>query len=213
MISKITGRIEEIREDALILDVSGFGYEVLVPCGLALKLRQHGATGEQLTLHTINYIEGGATGAPMIPRLLGFIDPMDREFFRLLTSVKGFGPKKALRALTIATKRFALSIEAGDASVLAGLPEIGRRTAEKIIAELKGKCQKFALMRDGEPLEKHEDLEPDVRSETMQVLTGQLQYSALEAQAMINRAAAGGKKFESSQELISEIFRVTSGNV
>lgn len=212
MISRITGPIEEIRDDALVLDVNGFGYEVLVPGGLALKLRQHGSVGEQITLHTINYIEGGTTGAQMIPRLLGFLDPMDREFFKLLISVKGIGPKKALRSLTIATKRFALAIESGDCSALSGLPEIGRRTAEKIIAELKGKCQKFALMRDGEPLEKGEELGQDVRSETMQILTGQLQYSALEAQAMINKAAAGGRKFESSQELISEIFRVMSGN-
>ena len=77
----------------------GFGYEVMVPGGLALRLRQHGAAGTELTLHTLDYIEGGPGGGQMVPRLLGFTDPMDREFFRLLTSVKGFGPKKALRSL------------------------------------------------------------------------------------------------------------------
>jgi Holliday junction DNA helicase RuvA len=210
VIAKITGTVLEIHEGSVILEVGGFGYEVLVPGGLALRLRQHGAEGSELALNTIEYIEGGATGAAMIPRLLGFADPMDREFFRLLTSVKGFGPRKALRSLTVPTRRFALAIENADYSALSGLPEIGRRSAEKIVAELKGKCQKFALMREGEPLEAGpaEGLQPDVRSETMQILTAQLQYSAIEAEAMINKALAGGRKFEASQDLISEIFRL-----
>ncbi len=214
MIAKITGTVSEVREDGVVLDIGGLGYEVLVPSGLALKLRQHGATGAELTLHTLDYIEGGPAGGQMIPRLLGFTDPMDREFFRLLTSVKGFGPKKALRSLTISTRRFATAIENGDHSALSELPEIGRRSAEKIVAELRGRCQKFALMRDGEPLEAAAEgaLEPDVRSETMQILVGQLQYSPIEAEAMIAKAAASGKKMETSQELISEIFRILSGH-
>jgi len=214
VIAKLRGTVTEVREDAVIVEVGGLGYEVLVPSGLAVKLRSHGAVGTELTLHTLQYIEGGATGASMIPRLLGFVDPLDREFFRLLTSVKGFGSRKALRSLTISTKRFATAIESGDGSALTQLPEIGSRSAEKIVAELRGKCQKFALMRDGEPLEApaEGDLEPDVRSETMQILTTQLQYSPVQAEAMIAQAVEAGKTFDTSQELISEIFRVLSGN-
>ena len=213
MIAKITGTVSEIREDAITLDVGGLGYEILVPSGLALRLRQHGAAGSDLTLHTLEYIEGGTSGGSMTPRLVGFVDPLDREFFGLLTSVKGLGPKKALKSLTITTKQFATSIESGDAAVLCNLPAVGKRSAEKIVAELRGRCQKFALMREGEPLEAPaEDLAPDVRSETMQILTTQLQYSPVEAEAMINQATAGGKTFETSQDLISEIFRLLSGN-
>jgi len=212
VIAKITGTVDEIHEGSITLDVGGMGYEVLVPSGLALKLRQHGAEGTGLTLHTIEYIEGGTAGGAMVPRILGFPDAMDREFFRLLTSVKGFGPKKALRSLAISTRRFALAIEEGNYGALSELPEIGRRSAEKIVAELRGKCQKFALMREGEPIEAAAGIEPDVRSETMQVLTGQLQYSAPEAEMMIQKATAGGRKFETSQDLISEIFRVMSGH-
>jgi Holliday junction DNA helicase RuvA len=101
VISKITGTVSDIHEEAITLDVGGFGYEVLVPGGLALRLRQHGAAGSELTLHTLEYIEGGASGGAMTPRLVGFIDPLDREFYRLLTSVKGLGPRKALKSLTI----------------------------------------------------------------------------------------------------------------
>jgi Holliday junction DNA helicase RuvA len=213
VIARVKGTVAEIHEHAITLDVGGLGYEVLVPSGLALRLRQHGAEGTELTLHTLEYIEGGPAGGAMVPRLLGFVDPMDREFFRLLTSVKGFGPKKALRSLAISTKRFAMAIEDGDCSALAELPEIGRRSAEKIVAELRGKCQKFALIREGEPLEAAAaEIEPDVRSETMQILVGQLQYSAIEAESMIGKATAHGKKFESSQDLISEIFRLLSGH-
>ena len=213
MIAKITGTVSEIQEDAITLERDGLGYEVLVPSGLALRLRQHGALGTEVTLHTLEYLEGGPAGGALVPRLLGFVDPMDREFFRLLTSVKGLGPKKALRSLTIPTRRFAMAIENGDAAGLAELPAIGRRSAEKIVAELRGKCQKFALMREGEPLEAPaEALEPDVRSETMHILTTQLQYSALEAEAMIRRALTAGKEIETSQELLGEIFRIQSGH-
>jgi len=214
VIAKITGVVTDIREDAITLDREGLGYEVLVPSGLAMKLRTHGAGGSELTLHTLEYIEGGPTGGSMIPRLIGFVDLLDREFFGLLTGVKGLGAKKALKSLTIPTKRFALAIENGDAGALAQLPGIGRRTAEKIVAELRGKCQTFALMREGEPLEAAppDEVEHDVRSETMQILVGQLQYSPVEAEAMIHQALGSGKKVETSQELISEIFRVLSGH-
>jgi Holliday junction DNA helicase RuvA len=213
VIAKLSGAVTDIREDAITLELGGLGYEVLVPSGLARKLRTHGAAGTELTLHTLNYLEGGPGAGSMIPRLIGFVDPMDREFFSLLTTVKGLGPRKALRSLTIPTKRFALAIENGDPVVLCELPGIGRRSAEKIVAELRGKCQKFALMREGEALEaRPEGLEPDVRAETMQVLTGQLQYSALEAEAMIRRALAAGAQIESSQDLIAEIFRTQQGD-
>ena len=214
MIAKITGAVTEIHEEAIMLERDGLGYEVLVPGGLALRLRQHGAVGSDLTLHTLEYIEGGTSGGTMVPRLVGFMDPLDREFYRLLTSVKGLGPKKALKALAISTKQFATSIENGDHAVLCNLPAVGKRSAEKIVAELRGKCQKFALMRGGELLETDDSaaVAPDVRSETMQILTTQLQYAPVEAEAMINKVTASGTKFESSQDLISEIFRVLSGN-
>lgn len=212
MIAKITGTVTEVREHAITLQVGGLGYEVMVPGGLALKLRQHGAEGSELTLHTIEYIEGGPAGGAMVPRLLGFVDPMDREFFRLLTSVKGFGPRRALRSLTVSTRRFAEAVEDGDIAALSELPEIGRRSAEKIVAELRGKCQKFALMREGEALEAAaEAVEPDVRAEAMQVLVAQLQYGAIEAESMINRASRTGKTFETSEALINEIFRIAHG--
>lgn len=210
MIAKITGVVSDIRDDAITLDNSGMGHEVLVPRGLALRLRTHGAAGTELTLHTLEYIEGGAAGGAMIPRLIGFLDPMDREFFGMLTSVKGLGPRKALRSLTIPTRRFALAIEEADKAALSELPGVGRRSSEKIIAELRGKCHKFGLMREGEPLgaAPEEKLAPDVRAETVQILTEQLQYSPAEAEAMIRQALAGDKEVESSQELLSEIYRI-----
>jgi holliday junction DNA helicase RuvA len=214
MIARITGTIAEIQEDAITIDVGGLGYEVMVPSGLALRLRQHGATGSEITLHTLEYIEGGPSGGAMVPRLIGFLDPLDREFFRMITTVKGLGPKKALKSLTIPTKRFAAAIEGDDASTLSQLPGVGKRSAEKIVAELRGRCQKFALMRGEEALEvsPEDELEPSVRDETMQILTNQLQYSALEAEAMIEEAIKVVGKLETSQQLISEIFRIKAGH-
>jgi Holliday junction DNA helicase RuvA len=210
LIAKITGTVAEIHEDAITIDAAHLGYEVLVPGSLVLRLRQHAAVGSELTLHTLEYLEGGTAGSALIPRLVGFLDPLDREFFRLLTSVKGLGARKALKSLTIPTSRFAKAIETDDARSLAGLPGIGKRSAEKIVAELKGRCEKFALMREGEPLETRpeDELEPDVRDETMHVLTTQLQYSTAEAESMIRKALAGGEVPDTSQQLISRIFQM-----
>ena len=89
---------------------------------------------QAVTLYTVHDIEGGLGGGALSPRLVGFLDPEEREFYEMLKTVKGFGPVKALRALVLPPRRIARAIEDGDAATLRGLPEIGPRTADKIVA-------------------------------------------------------------------------------
>ena len=97
-----------------------------------------------VTLHTIFYIGGDPTRGGMEPTLIGFTRSTDRRFFNLFTTVKGIGPRTALKALTVSVNDIAVAIESKDSRFLVGLSGIGKRTAELIIAELAGKVKDFA---------------------------------------------------------------------
>ncbi len=203
MISRIKGILKETGNESLLLEAAGISYEIMVPSGLIDSLRRKGDNAE-IEIYTIYYIEGAAVGN-QYPKLVGFADPVQREFFQLLTGVSGLGVKKALRSLVLPINVIARAIESENAKKLSELPGIGQRMAEKIIAELKGKVAKFALMRDGEPLAAAPK-QPDFAAEVLQILL-HLQYRQAEAQAMIERAFAAGKSFKSSEELLEQIFR------
>lgn len=207
MISKIKGRITEFGSERAFVEVNGLTYDVMLPSGLLEKLRgpaEGGVAAMPVELYTIYYIEGSNVGN-QYPRLVGFSDPVQREFFLMLTNVSGLGIKKALRSLVLPINVIARAIETEDVHKLMELPGIGGRMAEKIIAELKGRVAKFALMRDEEPLSA-KPRQPDFAVEVMQVLR-QLQYGHADAKMMIERALSAGKHFKSSEELLEQIFK------
>jgi Holliday junction DNA helicase RuvA len=143
MISRISGTLESLEGlEAIIQPASsGLSYQVLLPAYLAERLRPQ--VGRPITLQTLEYLEGQGQGSSYIPRLLGFASTHERRFFDLLTSVDGFGNRKALRALAQEPASIARAIAGSDAAWLSQLPEIGKKTAEKVILELKGKVQPF----------------------------------------------------------------------
>src|SRR5947208_8697397 len=97
-----------------------------------------------MTFHTIMYLQGDASGGNIEPRLIGFLQRSDKKFFEKFITVKGIGPKKALKALALPAGEIAQAIESRDTRFLVGLPQIGKRMAEQIVAELAGKATKFA---------------------------------------------------------------------
>ena len=142
MISALTGELHRIDEDRIHLQAGPILYELLVPASDINQLQT--SRGETLTLHTIFYIGGDPGRGGMEPTLIGFLRPEDRKFFNLFTTVKGIGPKTALKALTVPVGEIALAIESKDSRFLVGLNGIGKRTAELIVAELAGKVKDFA---------------------------------------------------------------------
>jgi Holliday junction DNA helicase RuvA len=96
-----------------------------------------------VTFHTLHYLESQGQGASYWPRLIGFACSDDREFFDLFTSVKGIGNRKALRSLQLPIATVAEAIANRDIGLLVTLPEIGRKTAESIVVELKEKVGRF----------------------------------------------------------------------
>lgn len=148
MITRLEATLEGITRDgipALTLAPVGLGgvaVEALVPVYLADRLE--GAEGRAVTLHTRTILEGQAQGTSFVPRLIGFGSREERAFFECFTSVKGLGVRKALRAQAVEPGAIAAMIIAKDAKGLTQLPEIGKRLAETMIAELSGKVERYA---------------------------------------------------------------------
>ena len=208
MISRIQGKLAEINEDSALVENGGVFYEVKVPSALAERLKESGKVGQPITFETINFIEAGERKTYLYPRLVGFTDPIAREFFLLFTQVQGMGVKKALRSLILPIKDIAAAIENRDSTKLRRLPGVGGRLADKIIAQLHGKTAKFALSRVDEALAKSgkDKVSSSFEKEAMEVLL-QLQYNQSEAQRMIDSALSVKADICSSEELISFIFK------
>jgi holliday junction DNA helicase RuvA len=143
MISRIRGTIERVGDNRAELRCGELCYEVLVPAYLETALRLR--TGEAVELYVHHYLEGGVGGAPLVPRLVGFMSASERAFYNHLLKVPGLGAKSVLRLLVSSPAEMARAIEQEDRGALAALPGVGRRTADKIIAELKGRLSEFAF--------------------------------------------------------------------
>lgn len=119
----------------------GVWLEVLLPAYLARGMSER--HGQPLSLYTHAYLESQGQGTSFIPRLIGFETIGDRRFFEVFTTVKGIGNRKALRAMEVPPAELARAIADRDTAALVRLPEIGKRLAETIIAELNGKVAAF----------------------------------------------------------------------
>jgi Holliday junction DNA helicase RuvA len=210
MISRIHGKLAKISEQYALIENAGVFYEVMVPSALAERLKNSGKVGQQVSFDTIYYIEAGDKRSNFYPKLVGFTDPVDREFFSLFTQVQGMGVRRALKCLILPIKEIATAIETRDSSQLCSLPGVGGRLADKIIAELNGKTAKFALSKTEEPLAKDRTHSPvsggGFRADALEVLL-QLQYSRNEAQRMIDSAIKSNPEINDTEDLISFIFK------
>jgi Holliday junction DNA helicase RuvA len=153
MISRLTGKLESLEAAAAhIASPDGsFAREVLIPAYVAPSLAPK--IGQTITLITLEYLEGQGQGTSFIPRLIGFQSARDRDFFDLFTTVKGIGNRKALRAMAIEPAQIARAIAERNAATLVKLPEIGKRLAETMIAELSGKVEAYLSERELQTLE------------------------------------------------------------
>ena len=143
----------------------------------------------------------------MIPRMVGFSTREEKEFFEQLITVSDVGVKKALKAFILPAGEFASAIERGDLKRLQTLPGVGRRLAEKIVAELKGKLDKFALSREaGVPASAIPPEKLDLRDEAREVLI-QLQYKPIEAEDMIAKAFSINPNVKTVEALIQEVYK------
>ena len=143
MITAITGALNRVLDEEVRLQAGPFEYAVLVPEFVRRQLQTR--LGEELTLHTMQYLEGNQMSNRMVPRLVGFAAEDDLAFFELLCTVDKVGVKKALKALARPPREVADAIQREDVKWLSTLPGFGKATAETVMTALKRKVTKFAL--------------------------------------------------------------------
>ena len=205
MINRITGTLRKVFEEEASFEINQFDYQVLVPEFVRRQIQQR--LGESVSLHTIEYIEGNPMQGRMVPRLVGFSTEAEREFFELFCEVDGVGVKKALRALVRPIRDIAAAIQNQDKVTLSTLPGVGEATAERIIAKLRRKVAKFALMVDRAGPAGAAEAEPSVVTDAFAALVS-VGHSEAESRELIDKVLASGKKFKSVADILEEIFRL-----
>ena len=129
MIGFLRGRIADKQLNTLIVDVQGVGYEVHVPLSTFYDVGEQGA---EITLRIHTHVREDAL------QLYGFLTELERQLFERLISVSGIGPKLAIAVLSGMDSRDLLAcVQRGDVARLTGIPGIGKKTAERIVLELR----------------------------------------------------------------------------
>jgi Holliday junction DNA helicase RuvA len=136
MIASLTGRLIRKAADYLVVDVAGVGYQVSVPLSTYYGLPEDGG---EVSLHIHTHLREDSLS------LFGFLTEAEKNMFLLLLGVSGIGPKIALAVLSsLSVEDLAHALEASDDSRLCAIPGIGKKTAARMVLELKDKIKHFA---------------------------------------------------------------------
>jgi len=206
MIARIKGKLIKLDTGTALVQVGQIAYEVMLPGYVVGALAAQ--IGSDITLCTMQYYEGTPAGGNLIPRMIGFLSPAEKDFFIKLTSVRGIGIKKALRTLNIPIATIASAIESADEKTLQSLPEVGKRLAQHIIAELKGKLQSFAV--GGESVAPAAARFKPYQTEALEILIawGEKRTEAVE---LIQLACEKHADVTSAEELVPLVYRIKQG--
>lgn len=169
LIASIEGRVAGKRKDSLVIVVNGLGYEVFTPVSTFTKARE----GDILLLHTVLVVREDSL------TLYGFPSVAEKEIFEIITTVSGVGPRLGLAVLgTMSAENLRNAIASERDELLTRVPGIGKKTAKKIVFELKDKL----LTRDAVPIDMLDG--DDVNADVMDTLIA-LGFSVVEAQTAI----------------------------
>jgi Holliday junction DNA helicase RuvA len=210
MITKITGVLSRVFDEEVRLQAGAFEYQVLVPDFVRRALQ--GKVGHEVTLHTSHFLDGNPMQGKVVPRLLGFTTESELEFFELFCTVDKVGTRKAIKALVRPIKEIANAIQRQDSKWLTTLPGVGAATAEQIIATLRRKVTRFAVMSEpraegaAAPEGPAAVIDGTLFEDAYQALMA-LGLSPVEARLRLDKVMANGRTFTAVEEIIQEIFK------
>ena len=193
MIGRLHGILLEKQPPQLLLDVGGVGYEIEAPMSTFYQLP---ATGEPLTLHTHLVVREDAQ------LLYGFSTDSERRMFRSLIRINGVGAKLALTILSgISADEFARSIQESDTATLVRLPGIGKKTAERLIVEMRDRLTDWQIDTTLPIAPSGENAANNLTDETRDAVSAliSLGYKPQEASRLISKLDTEGM---SSEEII-----------
>lgn len=199
MIGRLSGTLLHKRPPEIVVDVGGVGYELQVPMTTLFQLPDVGETVTLVTHHAVR--EDAHT-------LYGFAGERDRELFRALIKVSGVGPKLALTILSgMDSEHFARAVQGGDLSALVALPGVGKKTAERLLVEMRDRIAAWqAPGHAGAAPSAAAGPVPDKLADAEQALVA-LGYKPAEAARMV--AAVDDERIGDSEELIRLALRST----
>jgi len=192
----------------VVLDVNGVGYELLLPYFVMRSLEEEEkGEGDEVEMEVYFH----ASERQPRPVLVGFRKEFERTFFEKLLQVEDVGVSTAARSLVFSISTIARAIEDGDTGLLVQMPGIGRRTADKMVATLRGKLAEWALLRDeGYATLPTAAVHDDIQEEVVSVLVN-LGHRHAEARQKVELAAKANSTAKDPQELLREVFRLERG--
>lgn len=192
MIGSLRGKLIDKRPNQLLLDVNGVGYQVQIPLSTFAGV---GSLGTETTLLTYTHVREDALA------LYGFLTSREKHCFELLISASGVGPSLALKILSgMAIEELVPAIRKGDFAQLVRIPGVGRKTAERIVVELRDKLVAIDVPETGKPATRSQ-LESDVASALVN-----LGYDERSVEKAVEKArAAGDSDFE---KLLREALQI-----
>src|SRR6201993_3727599 len=191
MIGQLRGRLADKRPNQVLVDVGGVGYLVQVPLSTFAAL---GELHTEVTLLIYTHVREDALA------LFGFVSSREKHFFELLISASGVGPALALRILSgMSVEELVPAIRGGDLVRLTKIPGVGRKTAERMVVELKDKLEAVAVETEKPAPSSPAGVEADVKSALLN-----LGYDERTADA-----ALGEAKREAGTSNFEKLLRVT----
>ncbi len=194
MITKLKGTLAEISPTDITLDVNGIGYEILIPLSSFDKLPKIGSECKILTyLHV----------REDILQLYGFMTHDERNLFKLLITISGIGPKTALIILSgMSIENLKNAIASGNTDLLSEIPGIGKKTAQRMVVELKERMAKVCI-KTTKPMQKGEE---SALNDAIRALMN-LGYKQLPSQSAIEKALAETNGEIKLEELLKKTLK------
>ena len=197
MIGRLRGTLISKQPPWLLIDVGGVGYELEAPMSTIYDLP---ATGKEVILLTHHAVKEDSVA------LYGFMHESERTLFRNLLKVSGIGAKIALAVLSgVSTSDFARLVHAGDVVALTKIPGIGKKTAERIVVELRDRVDGLSVSLPGMPASAAAPL--DASGEATVALQ-QLGYKPAEVTRLVQKVAADG---DNAEAIIRKALRAALG--
>jgi Holliday junction DNA helicase RuvA len=198
MIAHLHGMLLKKTTESMIIDTGGIGYEVFVPLSTFYALPDE---AEKVSLHIYTHVRDDAL------ILFGFQTTLEKKIFILLIAVSGIGPKLAVNILSgIGPDELLEAIARGDAVRLQAIPGVGKKTAERIVLELKDKAQKIRGGMELPPALAIKDEDKRAMDDAISALMN-LGYPIKSAKAAVEKAISGMKE-PKLEEVIKEALRV-----
>jgi holliday junction DNA helicase RuvA len=207
MITKMTGILNRVLDEEARLQVGPLEYQLLIPEFVRRQVQM--MAGTEVAFHVLEYIEGSQNSSRWIPRRIGFQTETELDFFELFCTVDKIGPKKALKAMSRPIKEIADAIARQDVKWLTTMPGIGKQTAEQIIATLRNKVTRFAMVIPAREIVDGKTTPPmdgGVFEDAYEALL-KLQMSPVEARSRLDQVAASGKPYKTAEDVLNLVFR------